>query len=335
MVTKIYSKAYNREFEVEVCPSADGELYNVISHKSLQNLFDIELRGQYESSFEVIKDNPGHCITKCVIKELTTGFVIEEIGEKSKVKGEGEIAQQFPVTSAYTRAFDRAMIRMLGFEGKFYSDEELGTKIAPESPVVTGVPEVPQDIFKDDEYEDDTPVGDATVELNAPDYEALANEATEDEVETSVEENESPAEDEPVEETPTDDEPVEDSPAVDEPAVDEPAVETSANSAEQPEPVKKAEDDPGEYRMTGGTRMGQSIREIYNDGNGKGWLDYYLGGPKAKMEVKRQIVRFYLANGIKGPDGTCKEGLSKLQKEIYLNAKVVYDQLVAEIKKEG
>ena len=115
---KVFSKAYNREFEVEVCPSTDEELFNVISHKSLQNLFDIELRGQYESTFEVIKDNPGHCIVKCSIKELTTGFVVEEIGEKSKVKGEGEIAQQFPVTSAYTRAFDRALIRMLGFEGK-------------------------------------------------------------------------------------------------------------------------------------------------------------------------------------------------------------------------
>lgn len=119
------SQPYGKEFEVAVCPKVEGEAFDVISHKSLQDIHDLAMRGAFESEITVIKDNANHALVKCVITDVKSGFRVEEIGEKTKSPADTQIGKEFPVTSAATRAFDRAMIRILGFDGKFYSDAEI------------------------------------------------------------------------------------------------------------------------------------------------------------------------------------------------------------------
>lgn len=125
------SKPYARDFEVGICPKAECETFEIISHKSLQDIHDIEMRGRFNTEVSVVKDNANHALVKCVMIDNETDFRVEEIGEKLKTSVDTEIGKTFPVTSAATRAFDRAMIRMLGFEGKFYSDAEIDK--APDS----------------------------------------------------------------------------------------------------------------------------------------------------------------------------------------------------------
>ena len=43
---KIYSRTYEKEFDIELCPKEQGENFDVISHKSLQDIHDVDLRGE-------------------------------------------------------------------------------------------------------------------------------------------------------------------------------------------------------------------------------------------------------------------------------------------------
>lgn len=292
---KIHSKTYDREFEVALCPSTEGkEEFNVISHKSLQDIVDVELRGNFSCDFAVLKDAVGHALVKCVITDTKFGYTVAELGEKTKAANENEIGQQFPVTSAYTRAFDRAVIRLMGFEGKFYSNEEMNYR-DPAYPIQTNSvasannAPVPQEVFSEDEY--DEPVS-TEVTLHEPDYQQMAEE-------------DGPAE--------------EDLPATAEPNFSEESTAT-------PEASVVDADETGDYVLDSGGKKGQKLRDIYNSEGGKSWLDFYLGGRYGKAHIKKAIVQFYLANDIEGPK--IVEGNSSSE-----TAKKVYDELVAELTK--
>lgn len=256
---KIFSKKFNREFEVTPCPSKEAENYFVISHKSLQDIFDIELSDVLEvTKYEVVKDNPSHALFVITIRNKETGFEVTEIGEKKSAKGESEIAQLFPVTSAYTRAFDRAMIRILGLDtdGKIYSNSELGDVDAMDLVRINVIPEIPN-------------AGNIDTEDIPSDL------FTEEPVDVDVDVDESA---DIVPDTGYD-EPVE--------AVDEPEDEEENDLG-----------DPGDFIFTSGCRKGKTIREVYETDGGKGFFDFYLGGDRSKPENKEAIVRFYVANGI-------------------------------------
>lgn len=90
------SQPYGKEFEVAVCPKIEGEAFDVISHKSLQDIHDLAMRGMFESEITVIKDNANHALVKCVITDVKSGFRVEEIGKKQKVPPILRLGRNFP-----------------------------------------------------------------------------------------------------------------------------------------------------------------------------------------------------------------------------------------------
>lgn len=278
---KLHSKAFNREIEVELCPKNEGELFDVVAHKSLQDIHDIEMRGQFETTLTVVKDNVNHALVKCQIKEISTGFVVEEIGEKIKIDNDTEIGRNFPVTTAATRAFDRAMIRMLGFEGKFYSDTEMSDQNNV-SPAETAVTEnIIPDLFTEDPIDiPDEATNSSEISDNADDYvdipeidDSIENDSTE--TETTVIEDEFGT-------------------VVNE----ETETETEVSSEIVDVPEEANPNDPGEFVINTGNRKGEKLSRIHAEENGKGWMDYCLGSQYVKPDQREAIAKFYASRDL-------------------------------------
>ena len=285
------------ELNLEMCPAKEGDEFDVISHRSLADVCDNQLRGKFAATFDVIKGNATHALVKCRIEDTDTKYTVEELGEKIRVKTDSNIALEFPVTAAYTRAFDRAMIRILGLEGKFYSDEELsngGNKynfgitnstIASDDTVTID----DESLFVDEdpvETEDDAVV---VIESDSEDYDDV------DEAEIAADANDTIV----VEEDDYQDIP----------------------DPEEPEESTVSEE--GKYVFTSGSKKGSSLNEIYSTTDGKSWLDYYLGGQYGKREAKVAIVKFYLANDIPEPSGTTENAKA---------AAKIFNEIKAELK---
>lgn len=266
---KLYSRVYQREFEVDLCPKNEGEQFNVVSHKSLQDIHDVELRGTLNTSLRVLKDSVTHAIVECQITDTASAFAVVEIGEKTKTADDTEIGKSFPVTTAYIRAFDRAMIRILGFEGKFYSDTEMSDgnrKLS--SRVCYEEADVIPDIFTED------PIDSYAESEGEPETHDTPNE--------SFEKGDEKA---------TDNIP------------EEPALIDDGFSETIPKERDLASDDPGSYKVVTGRKKGESLNDILADDDGKGWLDYCLGSQYVKECDKIAIVKFYAAKGISVNEG--------------------------------
>lgn len=105
-----------------------------------------------------------------------------------------------------------------------------------------------------------------------------------------------------------------------------------ADEVEEDEVEETPEEPTGAFVLDRGSKKGQTLRQVYETTGGKGWLDYCLGGSLTKLETKKAIVAFYVANNIPGPDGSYKEDATKQQKEIAINGKKVFEELKAELK---
>ena len=281
---KIYSRTYEKEFDIELCPKEQGENFDVISHKSLQDIHDVDLRGELTTKFEVLNDNPNHSVVKVVISNKD-GFAVEEIGEKTKCQGDTEIGKSFPTTTAYCRAFDRAMIRIMGFVGKFYSDQELNDRPRMiKKPATSDLPgeisDVPPDVF----IEPEEPV--SPIENEGPEYlevpEAIDEIPAEETAEISAVEAE----------------------------VDEFGNPINNSEAGDAPVSEKAEEEPGDFTFKSGQHKGETIKELYADEKGRGYLNFVLGGDFTTVTVKNAIMKYYAANGIK-PEGGEKDFAKK------------------------
>lgn len=275
------SKAFNREFEVELCPKNEGELFDVVAHKSLQDIHDIEMRGQFETTLTVVKDNVNHALVKCQIKEISTGFVVEEIGEKIKIDNDTEIGRNFPVTTAATRAFDRAMIRMLGFEGKFYSDTEMSDQNNISSAETTVTENIIPDLFTEDPIDiPDEAIDSSKISDNADDYVDIP------EVDETAENNSTETETAVIEDgfgTVVNEE-------------TETATEESSGIFDVPEETDP--NDPGEFVINTGNRKGKKLNQIHTEDNGKSWMDFCLASPYVKPDQREAIVKFYVSRNL-------------------------------------
>lgn len=266
---KLYSRVYQREFEVDLCPKNEGEQFNVVSHKSLQDIHDVELRGTLNTSLHVLKDSVTHAIVECQITDTASAFAVVEIGEKTKTADDTEIGRSFPVTTAYTRAFDRAMIRILGFEGKFYSDAEMSDgKRERSSQTCYEETDVIPDVFTEDPIDSYTESEDESETCDIPDE---SFEKSDEETADNIPE--------------------------------EPALVDDGFSETIPEEKDLVSDDPGLYKVVTGRKKGESLNDILADDDGKGWLDYCLGSQYVKECDKMAIVKFYAAKGISVNEG--------------------------------
>lgn len=266
---KLHSRVYQREFEVELCPKNEGEQFNVVSHKSLQDIHDVELRGTLNTSLRVLKDSVTHAIVECQITDTASAFAVVEIGEKTKTADDTEIGKSFPVTTAYTRAFDRAMIRILGFEGKFYSDAEMPDNSRKNSSkACCEEMDIIPDIFTEDPIDSYTESEDKSETCDVPDENSIN-------VEEEIADN----------------------------VPDEPALIDDGFSETIPEEKNSDSDDPGSYKVVTGRKKGESLNDILAEDDGKGWLDYCLGSQYVKECDKMAIVKFYAAKGISVNEG--------------------------------
>lgn len=115
---EIYSKYLKRNFTIS---GAELENKTIISHADLEDIVLNQI-DDVRFSYSVIETTkPPVFICKMDYENRH----VEAIGEATYASLTTEIAKQFPATMAANRAFDRAAIRLLGFEGKVYSDNEI------------------------------------------------------------------------------------------------------------------------------------------------------------------------------------------------------------------
>lgn len=127
---KLYSKYLKEEFEVNVTETdSEGKVISVISHDSLRNiLIDLSARKGVSYGYTPLEVSQFHNVFLCTVEDQN-GRKITEIGESTKYTLVGNIGKGYPSLVAAQRAFDRAVIAYLGFDGKFLSSTELSLNI--------------------------------------------------------------------------------------------------------------------------------------------------------------------------------------------------------------
>ena len=126
-VKKIKSLYTNIKYELETFEKVNNEgVMTIISHNSLERLMHNVLMKEdcavkYDLNF--IECTEKHTVVECIIWDNKSRR-ISAIGESSYKSLNSDIARQYPSLTASQRAFDRAIIRYLGFEGRCYSDSE-------------------------------------------------------------------------------------------------------------------------------------------------------------------------------------------------------------------
>lgn len=120
---KINAINIKKEIEVECYETEDG--LRIVPHSALEKLAD-EYNIRYHQ--DLLFCNGYQIIFKCTATANLEGIerYAEQIGESSKSNLTTKISQSYPAIMASKRAFDRAVIRLLGFEG-VYSDNEIET----------------------------------------------------------------------------------------------------------------------------------------------------------------------------------------------------------------
>lgn len=114
---KVFGTYIEREIEIDT--KEDGVA--IIPHKVLEKLAD-EFGVYY--TFDTVFNNGVSAVFKCTATCDMPKRRSEAIGEASNRNLENEISKRYPSIMASKRAFDRAMIRLFGFD-EAYSDNEI------------------------------------------------------------------------------------------------------------------------------------------------------------------------------------------------------------------
>lgn len=93
----------------------------IINHSNLVQLFNTLENTKINQKCLVA--NFEHAVYECLIEY--NGKVFYQIGEVVKKTQFNDIVRDYPVTIAYQRAFDRAVISLLDFESKVFSNNEI------------------------------------------------------------------------------------------------------------------------------------------------------------------------------------------------------------------
>ncbi len=128
-ITKTITSNYlGRDFEVSCWEKGeDGRKLTIIEHAAFEDIIFNQLIEEsitLEYSLEPIIGISNYPVMKCTMKD-NSGRCVIAIGEAHPNSLVNDISRQNPVIMAGNRAFDRAAIRFLNFEGKVYSSEEI------------------------------------------------------------------------------------------------------------------------------------------------------------------------------------------------------------------
>lgn len=136
------SKHLNMYFDVATIDKADnGKVIHVVKHDSLRDIFLNQYPG-LQVNYQVVSTDVRHSVVLCRISD-DKGRVSTEIGESLPNTLTDPISKNYPTLMAFQRAFDRALIAFLNFDGKVLSDLELGMDV-PEDVMATIIDEETQ-----------------------------------------------------------------------------------------------------------------------------------------------------------------------------------------------
>lgn len=113
----------------------NGDGTSIVLHKTLE---EIATNYGITYTFEFICGNADSAVYKCIARDPATGVVSEQIGEASGKNLETDISKKYPHIMASKRAYDRAVLRVMGLFN-IYSDEEIpvNTKVPTTGPAPT------------------------------------------------------------------------------------------------------------------------------------------------------------------------------------------------------
>lgn len=122
-MTQIKSSLTGKSYKARRVDKKHGGYYE-ITHDILEKAF-LDTQG-IECSYKPIKADKEHAVVECTLKYGDKK--ITKVGEATPKNCKGPIQWNIPVSTAYMRAFDRAMVRLLDFDAdrKVYSSMELG-----------------------------------------------------------------------------------------------------------------------------------------------------------------------------------------------------------------
>lgn len=125
-MAKLKSSYLNIEFEVNAFESQEnGEALQIVSHESLEDIIHNQVPKELQAKYDYNEMRIGrdHCVIRCTISDVK-GRRVQAIGESVPETLETDISRCYPAVMAAQRAFDRAVIRYLGFSGKTLSNSE-------------------------------------------------------------------------------------------------------------------------------------------------------------------------------------------------------------------
>lgn len=118
------SKYLNQKLDVATIEKEEnGHILQIITHDSLRDIFLNQIAGVI-AEYQVISSDRHHSVVLCRIFN-DKGRSITEIGESLPATLADPISQNYPTLMAFQRAFDRALIAFLNFEGKVLSNLEM------------------------------------------------------------------------------------------------------------------------------------------------------------------------------------------------------------------
>lgn len=137
---KIKSTYLNTELDIPQKEyESAGENVTIISHKTLEDLVynSVEAKAENIQAHQtLLSSEPGHYVFLCAINDKN-GRRVEGLGESQASTLLTKIAQDYPATMAFNRAFDSAAIKFFGFPSKVYSDLQIEPGSSPAPAPVT------------------------------------------------------------------------------------------------------------------------------------------------------------------------------------------------------
>ncbi len=120
--TKTFTSRWGKEYELQVCEPAPGQIkgdasdISIVRANALEELL-LSLGGAVKTEVLEIED-------KGLIFKISddTGFTCFGTGDWSSKSLTDKIAQAYPLATAYSRAMSAAVVKYFGFEGRVYSD---------------------------------------------------------------------------------------------------------------------------------------------------------------------------------------------------------------------
>lgn len=107
---------------------SEGETVYIVPHAALEDVLlnheQVQNQRPIVNSTQLITHDPGHYAFLCSIVD-NNGYRVECIGEATPATLTTPISRNYPVLMAHKRAFDGAVIRYLGLQGKVYSDQQI------------------------------------------------------------------------------------------------------------------------------------------------------------------------------------------------------------------